>query len=344
MKSKIVTAILVLIVSLGSATGTEAQSPSATLSSGSGSGMAGDTGISIPVSLNSNFGAQVSGLNFDLTYDNNRLDVISVTTGPAAAAANKGVSTGSIDNMPIKVIIAGLNQDVIPDGIVAYVNINVLPSANPGASSLALSNAAASDPGGAGVALSLSNGSFTVIAPTSTPLPPPSNTPVPPNTHTPTATQVPSGGPTQTSTLPATNTSSAPGFASPTLTPTLISTSENTPFFTPTVDMTASSTLEMDTVPTSDEVVSKEMAQSIEMSIMATMTALADVDAQVAATGTALALSAGGGDAATGDSASEGGLLFSNPLMWPAIIGISAGAIALSIFGARVVRKRRGSR
>ena len=100
----------------------------------------------------------------------------------------------------------------------------------------------------------------------------------------------------------------------------------------------------MDMTPTSDEVVSKEMAQSIEMSIMATMTALADVDAQVAATGTALALSAGGSDGANSDSESEGGLVFSNPLMWPAIIGISAGAIALSIFGARVVRKRRSSR
>jgi hypothetical protein len=99
----------------------------------------------------------------------------------------------------------------------------------------------------------------------------------------------------------------------------------------------------MDIAPTSDEVVSKEMAQSIEMAIMATMTALADVDAQVAATGTALALSAGGGDGAAGDSESEGGLS-SNPLMWPAIIGISAGAVALSVFGVRVVRKRRGSR
>jgi hypothetical protein len=100
----------------------------------------------------------------------------------------------------------------------------------------------------------------------------------------------------------------------------------------------------MDTVPTSDEVVSKEMAQSIEMSIMATMTALADVNAQVAATGTALALSAGELDGATGDSESEGGLVFSNPLLWLAIIAISAGAVALSIFVVRVVRKRRGSR
>ena len=71
---------------------------------------------------------------------------------------------------------------------------------------------------------------------------------------------------------------------------------------------------------------------------------LADVDAQVAATGTALALSAGGSDGANSDSESEGGLVFSNPLMWPAIIAISAGAVALSIFGVRVVRKRRSSR
>ena len=77
---------------------------------------------------------------------------------------------------------------------------------------------------------------------------------------------------------------------------------------------------------------------------MATMTALADVDAQVAAAGTALAMSAGGGDAATGDSESEGGLVSSNPLTWLTIIGISAGAVALSILGVRVVLKRRGSR
>lgn len=96
--------------------------------------------------------------------------------------------------------------------------------------------------------------------------------------------------------------------------------------------------------PTSDEVVSKEMAQSIEMSIMATMTALAEIDAQVAATGTALAASAGELDSATSDSESGGGLVFSNPLLWPTILGISVGAVVLSILGVRVVRRRRGSR
>lgn len=100
--------------------------------------------------------------------------------------------------------------------------------------------------------------------------------------------------------------------------------------------------MEMDTATTSDEVVSKEMAQSIEMSIMATITALADLDAQVAATGTALAMSAGRPDDAAGDSESGRDFVFSNPLIWPAIIGVCAGAAVLTIFGARAIRKRRG--
>jgi len=344
MKAKIIPAILVLIVFLGSAIGAEAQSPSATLSSGSGSGMAGDTGISIPVTIYSAPGTQVSGLNFDLTFDSSRLSVSSVNIGSAASSAGKSITESYPSAGTVRVLIFGFNQTAIPNGTVATIVFNVNAIASPGTSSLSLSNAAASDPGGAGVTLSLSNGSFTVTAPppTSTPVPPPSDTPVPTNTRTPTSTQAPAVGATQTPTLPATNTSSAPSFSSPTLTPTLISISENTPAFSPTVDMTASPSIEIGSATGSDEAVSKEMAQSIEMSIVATMTALADLDAQVAATATALAKSAGEMEEPTGDSVAGGGLIFSNLLMWPAILAIGAGgAVILSIIGSRAVLKRR---
>lgn len=343
MKAKFISAILVIVVFLGSAIGAEAQSsPSATLSCGSGSGMAGDTGISIPVSLSSSAGTQVSGLNFDLNFDSSRLSVSSVSKG-SAVPATKTLSFSFPAAGKVRVIIFGLDQTAIPNGTVASIVFNVNPSASEDIYKLTLVNAAASDPGGDGVSLNLSNGSITVFAPpTSTPTPAPSDTPLPTNTRTPTVTQVPPGDATQTPTLPATNTSSASGSASPTPTPTLISISENTPAFTATNDLTATPAIEVDIVPTSDEVVSKDMAQSIEVSIMATMTALADLDEQVAATGTALVMSAGELDDTTGDSVSAGRLDFSDPPMWPAILAIGAGgAIVLSIFGARALRKRR---
>ena len=358
MNKNNITIILVLIFFLISAIGAEAETPHAALSVGSGSGRAGDTGISVPVTLASSDGAQVSGLNFELNFNTSSLSVSGATIGAAASSADKSLQATYPSAGKVRILIYGFNQTAIPNGTLANIVFNVNANASPGNSLLSLSDAAASDPGGASVLLNLSNGSFTVIAdPTSTPVPPSSDTPTPTNTqyptntfeppisstatntHTPTATLAAAGDATQT----ATNTSSDSVYSSPTQTPTLISTSEITPDSTPILEMILTATIEADVSSSSDEAVSKEVAQSIKTSIMATVTALAGLDAQAAATGTALAVAAGDANGPSGDSLVAGGFSLSNPVMWLAIFGVGASVLALVLLGARAVLKRRSA-
>ena len=104
----------------------------ASLSVGSGSGLPGATNISIPVSLASLGGAQVTGLNFDLSFNSSRLSVGSVTIGSAASSAGKSLSWSQPAANRIRVIIVGFNATAIPDGTVAVVSINVLGGARGG--------------------------------------------------------------------------------------------------------------------------------------------------------------------------------------------------------------------
>src|SRR3990172_3929906 len=158
MKLRTAFAVALGILLLGIPYGSSAQTPNADLDVGDGSGLPGDTGISVAVSLASHDGALVSGANFDLGYDSSRLSVSGVNTGEAAAAANKDATSLVLSDNPLHVIVAGLNANVIGDGVIAYVIFDVLPGAASGTFDLTLSNVALTDPGGVGVASNPSNG------------------------------------------------------------------------------------------------------------------------------------------------------------------------------------------
>jgi hypothetical protein len=134
-----------LVVVLALPVGAGAQATSATLSVGSGSGAPGDTGVDVPVSLSSSGSAQVSSLQFDLQFDSSRLSVSNVTTGSAAAAAGKSVSWHAQSANVIRVLAAGINQNVIEDGPVAIVSFSVSTGAAGGTSTLGLPSVTASD-------------------------------------------------------------------------------------------------------------------------------------------------------------------------------------------------------
>ncbi len=302
-----------------------AQTPEALLSVGSGSGLPGATGISVPVSLVSTGGAQVAGLNFDLSFDSSRLAVGNVTIGSAASGAGKSLSWSQPAANRIRVIIVGFNASAIPDGTVANVIFNVLGGAAAGTTTLALSSMAASDSGGTPVPVNGSDGSFEVLAPaatntmTATATVPtstltrtptatatsagPTNTRTPTRTRTPTATRTVTrtptltptpGGPTNTAGPTATRT------RTPTITltqaatatvPTLTSTSQlgSTPTGTQAagVSETQAATEQAGTVQT---VEAATVAANFELAVAGTATALAQFDAAVQATATALAV------------------------------------------------------
>ncbi len=224
--TRIFLAMILAILPLGSHPRAAAQAPQAVLSAGGGSALPGATGITVPVNLTSESGARVAGLNFDLGFDASRVEVpagscngVAVALGPAAAGAGKLISCSRPGSSSIRVIIFGFNDQIIPDGSVALVTFNVLAGAAPGTIPLSLSNAAATDPGGNPVTLSLSNGSFTVSAlpnsPTAT------NTGPPPLTSTLTRTPTASNTPTRTQTATATSTPGGPtATTGPTASPT----------------------------------------------------------------------------------------------------------------------------
>ena len=142
--------------------------PAAKLTIGPAGGIAGDTDVKVPVELESVGGAQISGLNLDVGYDPTRLTVADITIGAAAAGADKTISWSLLGGGVVRVLVIGLNQNVIGDGDVANVIFDVLPGAAEGTSSLTLTNADTVGPGGGGVAVNSEDGLFAVLSPLDT--------------------------------------------------------------------------------------------------------------------------------------------------------------------------------
>lgn len=112
--------------------------------------------LSVPLR---NSGTQISGLQFDVTYDQSAL-TLSVATGSAAIAAGKQVTVGELAAGK-RILIVGFNQTAILDGSVADFTISVGASAS-GSYALAISNASATDPSGNSVPLTATSGAVLI--------------------------------------------------------------------------------------------------------------------------------------------------------------------------------------
>ena len=293
MKKRITATLISVVLLFALVGGAAAQSALAVISIGNSSGSPGDTVI-VPINLSSQGGAQVSGVNFTLNFDGSRLSVSQIDTGSAALAAGKSVGwsptlipcTGTCN-----LIIAGLNANVISDGAIAQVHFSVLPLASGGTSFLTISSVIASNPLATAIPSSVNNGSFQVITPTNTPVPPTNtstNTPVPTNTSTktPGPSPTPSITPTPSLTPTPSNTSPPTATHTPGPSPTASSTPSGTltPSLTPTVTPTRKATATR--TPTSQ---GAGEGLELEGAAAATGTALAEFEGAVAATSTALA-------------------------------------------------------
>ena len=83
MKRRIAAIVVPLVLLLTLTWNVSAQAL-AVISIANGSGNPGDT-ITVPISLSSQGGAQVAGVNFTLNFDGSRLAVSQINTGPAAS-------------------------------------------------------------------------------------------------------------------------------------------------------------------------------------------------------------------------------------------------------------------
>ena len=123
----------------------------ATLTVGQNSAIPTQTGVSVPVSLSSGTGEEVAAIQFDILFDYAILALTDVTAGPAASSAGKDISFSTVEPGRVRVIIAGLNQNVISDGAIANALFNVNRNAPGGEQSLSLSGVLLSDPNGVAV-------------------------------------------------------------------------------------------------------------------------------------------------------------------------------------------------
>jgi hypothetical protein len=92
------------------------------------------------------------------------VSVSNVTAGAAASSAGKDVSFSTLEAGKVRVIFAGLNQNVIPDGVIANVLLDVASSASGGEQPLTLSGVLLSDPDGLAVPSTAVSGSIDVAA------------------------------------------------------------------------------------------------------------------------------------------------------------------------------------
>jgi len=113
----------------------------ATLRVGTIDAAAGDAGVIVPVTLTSGSGERVVGLQFTVTMDAQSLTLTDINDGSAADAAGKDASFALIPDAPTTVFVVGLNTNVIPDGSVADLIVDVDASADDGLQPISLSNA-----------------------------------------------------------------------------------------------------------------------------------------------------------------------------------------------------------
>lgn len=114
----------------------------------------------VPVVLDSE-NSSVSGVQFDVQYDNSAITIIAAL---ADAARNSGKLLYEADLAPNRrrFLIVGLNPNLIPNGTVLNLFVNVNANAAPGPLALTLSNTSGTDPYGVFVSLLGVDGTVTV--------------------------------------------------------------------------------------------------------------------------------------------------------------------------------------
>ena len=129
-----------------------------TVSVGSVSGQAG-TGVDLKVNFTAGT-AGIATLQFDLAYPSS-LSLVSTTTGVAAATAGKSAN-GSAISGGVRVLLFGLNQNLIGSGEVAVIRLNIAAGTPPGNIAVTVANIVASNALGLNVTTAGTNGSVTV--------------------------------------------------------------------------------------------------------------------------------------------------------------------------------------
>jgi uncharacterized protein (TIGR03437 family) len=106
-------------------------------------------------------GDSISGIQFDVQYDNSAMD-LSAIVGDAARNSEKCLYYANLSPNLRRFLMVGLNQNVIPDGTLITLFINVNPNATIGVYPIMFSNVVATDPSGIPAPVSGANGTLTI--------------------------------------------------------------------------------------------------------------------------------------------------------------------------------------
>jgi hypothetical protein len=151
--------LFLLILLLTMAGSAFAQLPQVDL--GSDSGNPGET-VTIPGTLTNGASKSIAAVGVDIGFDTASLENPQCAVGSAGTAAGKDCSASSPSAGVFRIGIAGLNANVIGNGVVANVSFVIKASAAPCAKPLT-NTPSASDPEGHPIMVAGSNGSVTVL-------------------------------------------------------------------------------------------------------------------------------------------------------------------------------------
>ena len=106
-------------------------------------------------------GVPVSALQFDVSYQESALS-FAISRANAVASAGKSIWIGNPAPGTERILIVGLNQTALTDGVLATLAVEAVPGTAAGVYPLGLTNALASDPRGEAVPLSTNDGGLVV--------------------------------------------------------------------------------------------------------------------------------------------------------------------------------------
>lgn len=135
----------------------------ATLSVGTAEVHPKDAGIEVAMTFAAGQDEHVSGVQFDLLCSESVAALSSMRAGPAAVAAEKSVSFNRIAAGRYRAIVAGLNQNVIGDGVLVVLVFDVSVAPPDGPQPLDLDDIVMSDPNGFSVPATGTPGVLDVI-------------------------------------------------------------------------------------------------------------------------------------------------------------------------------------
>ncbi len=148
MKSGVTTALILTAAVLGTA-------HAATLRLDT---VAGAPDVVMPVYLSSVAGQAVAAIQFEVVFSAFRFVSAAVTAGPAAIAAGKDVSASTPAPGRVRCIVAGLNRDAIPDGVVVNVTLSFAGGAPAGSYLIRLENVVLAGPDAESLPATVFNG------------------------------------------------------------------------------------------------------------------------------------------------------------------------------------------